>query len=375
MGKIGYICLKVIRKICTIILHLVNDYFDKYKYGYRYIDVKNRVNRIGGGYRGSKKEYHDVVLRYWHQYGKKPKKVWYDLYCNGLEKYDPRYVSDTIWFQDIMPHFNNIRMVPAYADKAIYNRILRDVKQPQTVVKRIGGYFYDGDGEHIISRKEAELICLKEEHLIFKPSNGSKGSGIVFYDSSGKNETEVTSIFDKVKGDFVAQRIIKQHYELQKLNPTSLNTVRLLSFHFKNEVFILSSLLRIGGAGSRIDNVSAGGSACAIYPNGWLHEQSVTRQSTWTDKTPNGIKLKTIKVPNYEKIVDAVKIAHRQLPYFNIIGWDFAVDVDGNPVMVEFNTRPGQNQISCGPTFGYLSEEVFEEVFQNTLAKKQKISN
>ena len=51
------------------------------------------------------------------------------------------------------------------------------------------------------------------------------------------------------------------------------------------------------------------------------------------------------------------------LPYFDIIGWDFAVDENGEPVCIEYNVMPEPNQISCGPTFGELSEEVFKDVF------------
>ena len=102
----------------------------------------------------------------------------------------------------------------------------------------------------------------------------------------------------------------------------------------------------------------------SVYPDGRLHEQSVTRKSTWTDETANGIKLSTIRVPNYEGVKEAVRQLHSQLPYFNIVGWDFAVGEDGTPIMIEFNTRPAQNQIGGRePTFGDLTEEVLEDVF------------
>ena len=43
-----------------------------------------------------------------------------------------------------------------------------------------------------------------------------------------------------------------------------------------------------------------------------------------------------------------------------------AVDVTG------YNTCPGQNQISCGPTFGNLTDQVLDEFFnKRTLANAQ----
>ena len=106
-----------------------------------------------------------------------------------------------------------------------------------------------------------------------------------------------------------------------------------------------------------------------IKPDGWLVEKSVTRKSEWTDQHASGIKFKDIKVPSYDRILDTVKQLHPKLPYFNIIGWDFAVDEAGDPVFIEFNIMPEPNQISCGPTFGDLSEEVFRDVF---IAKTRK---
>lgn len=327
-------------------------------------DVRKRVKRSGGGYRGSAKEYRETVLAYWKKYGMKPKRIYYTLLCNGRDSYDPRFIPDPIWVNRIVPYFNWKIMVNAYADKCLYSRLFPELKKPDTLVKNMGGLYYNGDGDQLITREEAERILGAEEHLIFKPSLGTKGAGILFFDRDDEKSMSVPAIFDAMKSNFVVQRIVKQHPDLARLNPSTLNTLRVISFRFKGEVHILSAQLRIGGAGARVDNVSAGGCACAVKPDGWLHEKSVTRKSTWTDVTANGIKLSTIRVPNYEGVVEAIRKAHCQLPYFNIVGWDFAVGEDGTPIMVEFNTRPGQNQIGGRePTFGDMTDEVLDDVF------------
>jgi hypothetical protein len=336
---------------------------DAYRFSFHTSDVKARVKRIGGGYRGSDAEWRKVE-QYWQRFGIKPKRDWYALYCDGSDAYDPRYIPDPIWFRDIVPYFNNTSMSPAYADKAIYNRLLPDVKKPETIVKRTAGHYFNGDGEQPISHEEAVRICEGEEHLIIKPSGGTKGAGILFYDRDEENSLRIPAIFDAMSSGFVVQRIVKQHPDLARLNPESLNTVRVISFHFKGAVHILSAQLRIGGVGSRVDNYSAGGNAVAVKPNGWLYEKSVNHDMEWVEVAPNGIKLKEVKVPNYQRIVDTIKRLHCNLPYFNIIGWDFAVDEDGTPIMIEYNTKPGQNQIGGRePTFGDLTDEVLEDVF------------
>ncbi len=332
--------------------------------GYAPRNVRKRIKRSGGGYTGSTKEYRDTVLAYWKKYGIKPKRIYYTLLCAGKDAYDPRFIPDPIWMDKIIPYFNWSIMVNAYADKNCYSKLLPDAKKPDTLVKNMAGVFYNGDKDQLITREEAERILSEEEHLIFKPSLGTKGAGIMFYDRDAENGMCVSEIMDIMGHNYLAQRIVKQHPDLARLNPSTLNTLRILSFRFKGEVYILSAQLRIGGAGARVDNVSAGGSACSVYPNGWLHEQSVTRKSTWTDETANGIKLNSIHVPNYEGVKETVRQLHSQLPYFNIVGWDFAVGEDGTPIMIEFNTRPGQNQIGDRePTFGDMTDEVLDEVF------------
>ena len=72
-----------------------------------------------------------------------------------------------------------------------------------------------------------------------------------------------------------------------------------------------------------------------------------------------------IKVPSYDKILEAVRIAHKDIPHFRIIGWDFSIDENGEPVFIEYNGAPAMNQVSFGPLFGELTESVLNTIFLN----------
>ena len=326
--------------------------------------IKKRVKLIHGGYRGTSKEYKDTVIAYWKKYGLKPKRFWFANYCNGLVAYDPRYLPDTVHYRKIIPYFNDISMQRAYTDKSIYNSLFHGVEMPDTIVKNIAGYYYNGDKDQLITLEEAKRICEKEEHLIFKPSIYSgRGKRIAFFDRDKDNNVE--ALFSSFRQNFVVQRIVSQHPDLAKINPTSLNTIRVVSFRFENQIHILSTILRMGGPGSRIDNISAGGISCVIQPDGRLAEKAVTRKAVWTEKHPNGMEFKDITVPNLQGVLDSAKQLHLMLPYFDFIGWDFAVRDDGAPVFIEFNVMPEPNQVSCGPTFGGLTDKVLEDVFLN----------
>ena len=333
--------------------------------------ARKRVRKIiHGGYNGTNKEFREVVCRYWKQYGEKPQKYWFDLYCVGKEAYDPRYITDPIWFRKIIPYFNNLVLRQAYVDKGMYNRLMTDVKKPETVVKRVGGYYYDGDGETAITRSEAEALCEQEEQLIFKPSTYTGGgSGVTFFDNENR-DLSAGELFDRFTAGFVAQRLVKQHPDLARINKDSLNTVRVVSFRFKGEVHILSTILRMGGIGSRVDNLSSGGMSCRIEADGRLAEKSVNKKSEWKEEHPSGLKFRDITVPSFDKIIETVKRLHLTLPYFDLIGWDFAVDESGAPVFIEFNVMPEQNQLSCGPSFGELTDEVLAAVYGDKLPER-----
>lgn len=50
-----------------------------------------------------------------------------------------------------------------------------------------------------------------------------------------------------------------QHEQMGRLNPTSLNTLRILSYRHSDEILVLYAVVRIGRLGKNIDNETAGG--------------------------------------------------------------------------------------------------------------------
>lgn len=326
--------------------------------------AKKRIKMCGGGYKGSRKEFRGTVVKFWKPYGVVPKRYWYTLYCNRDGHYDPRYIPDTIWYGKIFPYFNNIILKNSYTDKGFYHTFFGDLRQPETVVKNVAGHFYDSN-MRLISKEDAIEKCLQEKHWVIKAStNTGGGRSVEFYDVEGKEfRKKVEELFTRYQCNFIVQKLVEQHPDLARIHPQSLNTVRVQSFFFKDKVHILSAQLRMGNGDSRKDNVSSGGCACAIKPDGWLEDKAVTRKSEWTDHHASGIYFKDIRVPSYDKILEIIRQKHSQFPYLGIIGWDFAVDKEGEPVFIEINGTPEPNQIASGPTFGDLTKEVLQEVF------------
>ena len=334
----------------------------KYR-GYEYRKkAKIRFKRINGGY-NCKEEYANVVVPYWKKYGVKPKMIWYRLFSAESKKVDPRYIPDDMWFETILPYFSNTQFRRYGEDKCMHGVWFPDAKRPYTVAANAAGVFYD-DKFNIITREEAARRCVEYKKFLIKPSVDSGEARLIrFFDTEELTVEKMLKVFDEFGCNFVAQQAIRQHPILAELNSSSLNTIRIVSFLFENEVHILSTILRIGGEGSRVDNIGAGGYSCAISKDGRLSKLAVNRKSEWVETNQNGLRFENVTVPGYDRAVALVKKLHQRLPHFKIIGWDIAIDEAGDPVLIEFNSNPGQNQYSCGPTFGELTDRVLEDVF------------
>lgn len=348
------------------------DYIEARFRAYQYTKyAKTRLKKINGGNKCDY-EFRKTVVPFWAQYNVKPKKLWYRLFSAETKIVDPRYIPNDIWFSKIVPYYSNMQFRRPYEDKCMHAVLFPDVKRPETIIMNMAGIYFDKNYK-IIDKEKAIKLCLENKDSLIKPSvDSGEGRLIEFFDKEDIRYEDINKTFTKLDCNFIVQKIVKQHEVISRFNEHSLNTIRILSFLFNGEVHMLSAILRIGSSGSRVDNIGAGGYACAIDNKGKLHEYGVNKNSDWCKQTKNGIIFKGVEIPSYDKVIKIIKKEHQHLPHFKIIGWDMSIDQDGEPVFIEYNSCPGQNQFSCGPTFGDITEEVLEDVFIKRTLKNSK---
>lgn len=341
------------------------------KHSYRK-KAKIRLKRMKGGYKCDK-EYKEIILPYWKKYGYKPAKYWYQIFSDADKKVDPRYIPDDLYYGEMIPYFSNSQFRRFGEDKCYHDIWFPDIKRPQTICKNIAGVFYGPDLEPITIEKAISLVLEFKDECLIKPSiDSGEGRLIKFFTPEMIHQRELETAFKNMGANFIVQAAVKQHSVLAQLNPTSLNTIRVVTFFFERNVYILSCILRVGAPNAKVDNVGAGGYACPVQMDGQLNNKAVNRKAEWVEMNNTGIRFSDIRVPEFEKVIETVKFAHKRLAHFKLIGWDMSVDTQGDPVLIEYNTCPGQNQISCGPTFGELTDRVLDEFFnKRTLANAQ----
>ena len=302
------------------------------------------------------KKFKELVRPYWKQYKVKPHKNSFKVLCAEEKPVDPRYIPNGVWFGDILCHYNNLVEYINLGNKSLQPLFVPDLRKPETVIQKIFGVFYDGS---MVPLTEAEACtrCRQAGKVIVKQSYASfGGKGVCFVDAENMTDNQLLAKFNTLDADIVVQRVITQHEVLRNINPTSINTIRILTFFHKGEVHVLSAVLRMGSGEAQVDNITQGGFACRIHDNGQLDKYAISRKSSWNTVHPGGTVFGNVVIPNYSKIIETVKSSASKVPYFKIIGWDIAVGEDGEPIFIEFNVRPEQNQKTCGPTFGDMTD-------------------
>lgn len=310
------------------------------------------------------KKYRSIVLPYWKKFGIKPYKKAYRVLCPKGKEMDPRYIPNDMWQEKILCHFNDFLQYRCLADKALQGMFVSELEQPEIVAKVTHGVKYDAVF-YPLADKELCQKCREAEEVIIKIANSSfGGSGISFLSAKNLSDEEIMQKLAEISGDYIIQKVIRQHPLMNKINASSINTMRIVTFYYKGQVHMLSAVLRMGSGDARVDNITQGGFACRIHEDGRLDQYAVSRKSSWNTKHPGGVVFEEVVIPGFEKIVAQVKAAAMRVPYFKILGWDIALGENGQPVFIEFNVRPEQNQKTCGPTFGDMTDEVLEEVFR-----------
>lgn len=278
------------------------------------------------------------------------------------------YIPDTFYCAFIDDHYENPQYSKPCDDKNLYDLYFHDIKQPKTIFRKMYDMVLDGSYNQI---SVEEAIALAREHgeVIMKECRFSgSGLGVIFWDSATDDESVIKEFLKNPK-DVICQALIKQHSELSRLNPTSVNTVRIMTMDFHGEIHVLSSVLRMGMNGARVDNASSGGIVCGIKPTGQLKEVAYDTSANVFLMHPQGTAFASVTIPNFEKCVQiATSLARRCCSLSRMISWDFAIGEDGHPILIEFNIAFGEldfHQLCNGPIFGDMTREVLDDVFKN----------
>lgn len=324
-------------------------------------NIRMEEQLLPEGYDASELPY--KPLDYFKQYGFKVSSAFPEIYkrCNGIVS--DKYIPASLYFYYISPYLVNMNLSMAYVDKNMYFRHFPDVRQPKTIFHNMSGRFYTAEIQEVTFDEAVDTLS-RTERFIVKPAIESGRGRDVKMVMGGK--IQIASILDDYESNYIIQEVVKQHPEMSKLNPTSLNTCRLYTYRKvgTSEYMLLGAAVRFGGKGAYRDNACTGGGFCKINDDGSVEDAIHNyRRFGWGSlKVEKG--LEGLCIPNYDKVLETALRLHKTIPYMDLIGWDIAVDEEGEPVLIELNQYPDCEflQIFNGPMFGEYTDELLERI-------------
>ena len=221
------------------------------------------------------------------------------------------------------------------------------------------GFDMEGNALKTAADFAALIAQNKWDKICFKPVESWAGQGFSAFNIVRKNDDVLFECMDnkemltakKLYSDFlnidhgesrVIEAYLEQHKWYANLNPSSVNTYRLWVVKKNNKAHTKSGYLRIGRAGSLVDNQSSGGIVVPINLKTGVLDSAIdglpTRES-WSHHPDTGVLIAGQKPPYFE---ESMRLAEKSLMCFQglkFAGVDVAVGPDG-PVIVELNVNP-----------------------------------
>lgn len=314
---------------------------------------------------------------------------YYDVY-NAVEQDRSKlklYIPDSFFYAFIDEYFTNPQRSTALDDKNMYDMYFPNVKRPKTIARKVDDVYLNENYEPI-SVEDFIKTCKEHKEVIVKSAIGSWGGhGVKFWDAEKDSvETLLNYIYTQnaeyfrgssVYKQYIVQEVFKQHKDLADINSSSVNTIRVMTLFRNGNVKALSSVLRMGVDGSRVDNCSSGGIVCGITEDGHLKEVAYDGAANRFYRHPQGVEFIGRVVPAYaECVAMAEKLAYRFYGASRLISWDFAVAEDGTPTLIEMNISFGEldfHQLCNGPIFGDDTKDIIDEVFDHSHTLKEII--
>lgn len=194
------------------------------------------------------------------------------------------------------------------------------------------------------------LLEIMDGEFFVKPQMGEGGhstflisQGNLFYtDGTVEKLTQenLLKIF-RFNAKMLLQDKVKQIDALNNLNPTSLNTIRCLTYlDNKGKAHVLGATLRMGGSDAIVDNASSGGIYCGIdIHKHTLFPQSKDKNGKTFDQHPtSSINFQNYSIPKLDEVFQTCIQLHQLLRSPVTIGWDIAITEEG-PLIIEANTH------------------------------------
>lgn len=318
----------------------------------------------------SQEQIDSVEKLYKDNYGKKIPLTWHKSYTAYTGRFDKYYFPEILYIPEFERYMNyNQSLANVLEDKNLLYVFAKasNVRMPRMYLSCQAGIYKDAENKVLDFEKACALIS-NIGVCFAKPSIGTdSGRGCEVYCLVNGTDTKSGKTSDMLLKDlgknFTIQERLVCHESIRKIYDGSVNTFRIMTYRWKNQIIVAPIIMRIGRGGSYLDNAHAGGMFIALSDDGTLHKTAFTEfKEEFVEHPDSKLKFEGYRIPLLPNVVDAVKRMHYSLPAIGVINWDMTLDESGQPVLIEANVNGGsiwlfQMAHGCG-VFGERTPEI-----------------
>ncbi len=230
---------------------------------------------------------------------------------------------------DIVRRMNDKAWWHAFDDKAEFNT---------RFAKYVDRDWIKSDGN--LSLEALSAFLANKDAVFLKPIEGSSGVGIAKYLKADWQDMDRFHALVKAAGLSVLEENVVQHPEMARLNPGSVNTVRIATLLGDKAQGIVYAFLRIGN-GKVMDNVDTGGMAARVdLDSGQLKTVAADKQGHVFERHPiTDTPIIGFHLPWFDEAKAMCLEAMRLVPQLRYVAWDVALTPKG-PRLIEGNSFP-----------------------------------
>jgi len=251
-----------------------------------------------------------------------------------------------------------------YITRGVNNRYVTYLNDKDIMEKTGNKLYFNKHHGRFLKR---DWICLTEctidefkdftkrhSTFIIKPIDESCGHGVEKI-SVDKN-TNIEELYNKfiANKQILAEECIVQHPKMSSLNPTSVNTIRVVTLKKKSgNVVVLFVGLRMGNIGKSVDNFNNDGLFTVVSDDGVVRKKAIDKKGNVYETHPaTGTKIVGFEIPNFDKALSVAKECAAEIEGLRYIGFDIVV-TENDALVLEANPFPGHDL--------YQSEEHLNE--------------
>lgn len=203
-------------------------------------------------------------------------------------------------------------------------------------------WIYTGE----VTTDEIRSFIERFGRVIVKPVTSTWGIGVGI-----KTAADIDAIVDDVKksNHYMIEEVIVNHPDVARVNPDSVNTLRVETCLDHNGGFhLLNVLFMVGTTKTIVSNCHSGGMMCHVdVKTGCIDNAGYNPSGLWYEVHPaSGIKLRGYKLPYIDQLEDYIKGVCQVMPTARYVGWDVVITPNGFE-LIEGNFCPGQCTQVC----------------------------